>query len=431
MSNHELSVLFFLQLAVILLAVRLAGSLARKIGQPAVIGEMVAGIMLGPSLLGWAWPTVQAQLMPAASKPVIYVVCQIGIVLYMFVVGAEFELDIIRQRFRSALAVSASGIVVPFALGALVAVWLVRQGIFFNSTIATWQAAMFLGAAMAVTAFPMLARMIRDRGLSSTLVGTLTLAAGAIDDVAAWSLLAVVLACLNGNGTVAFLAVGGGLLYVAVVWFIGKPLLARLEVHAERHGKVSGRMLGLVMMLLMLAAWFTDFIGIHAVFGAFVLGVAMPRGIVTRDLQRLIEPVTANFLLPLFFVYSGLNTRLGLITPALFSVTAVVVLAACIGKGAGCWLAARQAGESRRDALAIGALMNARGLMELIMLNLGLERGIITPELFTVMVVMALATTFMATPLFNLAYERAPRSRKPPRITANLGTQPLSQQLFP
>ncbi|MGH9800727.1 MAG: cation:proton antiporter [Blastocatellia bacterium] len=423
MSNHELSVLFFLQLAVILFAVRMVGSLARKIGQPAVVGEMVAGILLGPSLLGWALPGVQTHLMPAASKPVIYVVCQIGIVLYMFVVGAEFEIDMIRKRFRSALTVSVSGIVVPFALGGGLALWLVRQGIFFNSGIASWQAAMFLGAAMAVTAFPMLARMIRDRGLTSTLVGTLTLAAGAIDDVAAWCLLAVVLACLNGSGAVALLAVGGGLLYVAFVWFIGKPLLARLEARAQKHDKVSGRMLGFVMMLLMLAAWFTDFIGIHAVFGAFVLGVAMPRGVVTRDLQRLIEPVTTNFLLPLFFVYSGLNTRLGLVTPSLFGVTIVIVLAACIGKGAGCWLAARQAGESQRDSLAIGALMNARGLMELIMLNLGLERGIITPALFTVMVVMALATTFMATPLFNLAYAGQRRTLKLPRVTANLEAQ--------
>lgn len=273
---------------------------------------------------------------------------------------------------------------------------------------------------MAVTAFPMLARMIRDRGLTSTLVGTLTLAAGAIDDVAAWCLLAVVLACLNGSGAVAILAVGGGLAYVAVVWFIGKPLLARLEVRAQKHDRVSGQMLGFVLMLLMLACWFTDFIGIHAVFGAFVLGAAMPRGVVTRDLQRLIEPVTANFLLPLFFVYSGLNTRLGLVTPALWSVAVVVILAACVGKGAGCWLAARKAGETPRDAMAIGALMNARGLMELIMLNLGLERGIITPELFTVMVVMALATTFMATPLFNLVYADKRRPLKLTRVTAGL-----------
>ncbi len=414
MTNQELSVLFFLQLAVILFAVRMFGSLARKIGQPAVVGEMVAGILLGPSLLGWALPSFQTQLLPTASKPIIYVVCQVGIVLYMFVVGAEFKVDIVRKHLRSAVAVSITGIVLPFTLGALLAVWLVREGIYFKPNIAPWQAALFLGAAMAVTAFPVLARMIRDRGLTSTLVGTLTLAAGAIDDVAAWCLLAVVLACLSGSGIVAMLAVGGGLFYVAAVWFIGKPLLARLEVRAQKQGKVSGQMLGFVMMLLMLAAWFTDFIGIHAVFGAFVLGAAMPRGIVTRDLQRLIEPVTANFLLPLFFVYSGLNTRLGLVTPALWIVTIVIVLAASVGKFAGCWLAAKQAGESQRDSLAIGALMNARGLMELIMLNLGLERGIITPALFTVMVVMALATTFMATPLFNLAYGS---DRQKPRLS--------------
>lgn len=426
MSNQQLSVLFFLQLAVILGAVRVAGAAARKCGQPAVMGEMIAGILLGPSLLGWALPNVQAHLLPQASKPVLYVVCQIGIVLYMFVVGAEFEIDIVRKRLRSAVAVSISGIVVPFALGCAVALWLAKDGGFFAPGIAAWQAMMFLGAAMAVTAFPMLARMIRDRGLTGTLVGTLTLAAGAIDDVAAWCLLAVVLACLGGGGAGALLAIGGGVLYVVVVWFIGRPLLKRLEARAQHHQRVTGRMLGFVLMLLMLAAWFTDFIGIHAVFGAFVLGAAMPRGIVTRDLQRLIEPVTANFLLPLFFVYSGLNTRLGLVTMAMWGVTAVIVLAACAGKGAGCALAARQAGESRRDAMAIGALMNARGLMELIMLNLGLERGIITPALFTVMVVMALATTLMATPLFNLAYaggHRKQKTLKLPRLTADLKAQ--------
>jgi Kef-type K+ transport system membrane component KefB len=308
-------------------------------------------------------------------------------------------------------------------LGALVALWLIKDKGFFAPGISVWQAMMFLGAAMAVTAFPMLARMIRDSGLTGTLVGTLALAAGAIDDVAAWCLLAIVLACLGGGSATALVAIGGGVAYFAVVWFIGRPLLKRLEVSAQKHDQVSGRMLGFILMLLMLAAWFTDFIGIHAVFGAFVLGAAMPRGVVTRDLQRLIEPVTANFLLPLFFVYSGLNTRLGLVTTSLWAVTAVIVLAACAGKGAGCWLAARQAGESGRDALAIGALMNARGLMELIMLNLGLERGIITPALFTVMVVMALATTLMATPLFNLAYRGNRRTLKLPRLTADLGAQ--------
>jgi Kef-type K+ transport system membrane component KefB len=405
MSNHDLSLLFFFQLAVILGTIRIVGLLARKVGQPQVVGEMIAGVLIGPSLLGWLAPELQAQLIPPASKPIIYAVCQVGVTLYMFVVGAEFEVKLIRQRLRSAISVSASGIVTPFALGGLLALWLMRDGQMFTPGVSRWEAMLFLGAAMAITAFPMLARIIYERRLTGTALGTLTLAAGAIDDAAAWCLLAVVLASFSGKGMIALFAIGGGALYAAVVLLAGRPLLRRLETAAQRRGHLTGPMLSFVLMLLMLAAWFTDFIGIYAVFGAFILGVAMPRGMVTRELQRLLEPLATNFLLPLFFIYSGLNTRLGLaLTPALWGVTLSVLVVACAGKGLGCWLAARLNGERNRDALAIGALMNARGLMELILLNIGLERGIITPTLFTMMVLMAIVTTLMASPLFELVY---------------------------
>jgi Kef-type K+ transport system membrane component KefB len=403
MSNHELSIQFFLQLAVILATIRLVGWAARKIGQPQVVGEMIAGVLLGPSLFGWLLPEWHAGLLPAASKPIIYAASQVGVVLYMFIVGTEFQVDLIRQRLRSAVAVSTSGIVLPFALGGLLAFFLVRDQQFFAHGVGVWEAILFLGAAMSITAFPMLARIIYERGLTGTSLGTLTLAAGAIDAAAAWSLLALVLASFSGNGAIAWLAIGGGALYGAVVLLVGKPLLRRLEALAQRHGQVTGPMLGFVLMLLMLGAWFTDYVRIYAVFGAFILGTAMPRGVVTRDLQRLLEPLATNFLLPLFFIYSGLNTQLGLVvTPSLWWVTLVVVLVACVGKGAGCYLAARLSGENNQQALAIGALMNARGLMELILLNIGLERGIITPTLFTMMVIMAIVTTLMASPLFEL-----------------------------
>jgi Kef-type K+ transport system membrane component KefB len=410
MSNHQLSVQFFLQLAVILSTIRVVGLLARKVGQPQVVGEMIAGVLIGPSLLGWLLPDVQAQLFPAASKPIIYAVCQVGVVLYMFVVGTEFQVDLIRQRLRSAAAVSVSGIIAPFALGGLLALMILGDERLFTGGVSRWEAILFLGAAMSITAFPMLARIIYERGLTGTALGTLTLAAGAIDDATAWCLLAVVLASFSGNGMIALAAIGGGALYAAVVLVIGRPLLRRLETIAARHKQIPGPLLGFVLMLVTLAAWVTDYIGIYAVFGAFILGTAMPRGIVSRDLQRLIEPMTTNFLLPLFFIYSGLNTRLGLVvTTELWGLTLLVVLMACMGKGIGCWVAARASGENNRDALAIGTLMNARGLMELILLNIGLERGLITPTLFTVMVIMAMVTTLMASPLFEFITKRLPR----------------------
>lgn len=407
MSNNELSVYFFFQLAFIVTTCRVVGLLAKKIGQPQVVAEMVAGVLMGPSLFGLLLPGLQAQLFPKASMTIIYAVCQLGIVLYMFLVGLEFQVDLIRQRMRSAAAVSVAGILVPFTLGVIISAFLSHNDNFFAAGVTSWQAMLFMGASMSITAFPMLARIIHERGLTGTSLGTLALAAGSIDDAAAWCILAVVLASLSGKAMIAVFAIGGGVLYVLVILLIGKPLLRRLGEKAGREGGVSGRMLAFVLILLMLCAWFTDAVGIHAVFGAFILGTAMPRGIFAREVQRLLEPLTTSFLLPLFFVYSGLNTRLGLVNSlAMLMVALLVLLAACFGKGIACGLAARLNGESNRDAMAIGTLMNARGLMELIILNIGLESGIITPTLFTIMVIMAIVTTLMASPVFEFVYRR-------------------------
>ncbi len=392
MSDFELSVLFFLQLAVILAVVRLVGLGARKIGQPQVVGEMIAGVVLGPSLLGLVAPGVQQWLFPQESLTIIYVMAQVGVVIYMFLVGTEFQLGLIRGRMRSAASVSAAGIVAPFILGGMVASFLVGDATFFNPNVSKLEAMLFLGAAISITAFPMLARIIYERGLTGTSLGTLALAAGAVDDVSAWCLLAVVLASFSGNAAIALVAIGGGIFYALLVLVTGKRLLARFGEVAERRGAF---------------AWFTDYIGIYAVFGGFIMGLAMPRGVVTRDLERFLEPVATNFLLPLFFVYSGLNTQLGLVvTPELWGVTLLIIVVATLGKGVACWGAARLNGESNREAMGIGALMNARGLMELILLNIGLQRGIITPTFFTIMVIMAVATTLMATPIFERVYRR-------------------------
>ncbi|MCA9281254.1 MAG: cation:proton antiporter [Phycisphaerales bacterium] len=413
MSAFQLSVLFFLQVALILLACRLVGMVGRWLGQPQVVCEMIAGVALGPSLLGMfavevpIAPGVWSELFPKASMGVIYTVAQVGLAVYMFLIGAEFDAALIRRRLRSAAAVSLAGIVTPFALGALLALWLVGDAEMFASEVSRVEAMLFTGAAMSITAFPMLARIIHERGLSGTSLGTLALAAGSIDDATAWCVLAIVLASFAGDASIAAIAIGGGVGYALVCLLLLRPMLRWMGRRVERGGAMSQRMLGFVLALVMVGAWFTDFIGIYAVFGAFIMGIAMPRGKFTEELHRLLAPMTTALLLPMFFVYSGLNTRIGLVsTWHLWMIAVLALMAATLGKGIACYAAARVCGEPKRDAAAVGALMNARGLMELIILNIGLERGIITPTLFSIMVIMAIVTTLIATPVFEMTRVR-------------------------
>ena len=396
----------------ILAACRLVGLAAKRIGQPQVVGEMVAGVLLGPSLLGLLAPDVQGQLFPAESLRVLFVAAQLGIGLYMFLVGVEFETELFHLQAKSATAVSLSGLLVPFALGALLTPWLMTVPGLFGEKVRTYEAALFLGAAIAITAFPMLARIIYERGLTGTALGTLSLAAGAIGDAAAWCVLAIVLASFGGGMEVAVKAIGGGLIYTVFMLTVGRRLLKRLGAAVEKEGKLTPHMLSGCLMLVMLGAWATDAVGIHAVFGGFLLGVAMPRGLLTRELQRQLEPFTVVFLLPMFFTYSGLNTRLDMVNSVeMLGIALVVLAASCLGKFGACWAAARLAGEDNRMALAVGVLMNARGMMELILLNIGLQRGIIQPPLFAVLVLMAVVTTLMATPVFELVYGRHARAQ--------------------
>ncbi len=411
MSTFDLSVLFFLQMAFILGFCRVVGWIFRKLGQSQVVSEMIAGVMMGPSLMGWMFPSAHAVLFPKQSFPIIFAVCQIGLVLYMFLVGVEFNVEMIRARLRSAAAVSIAGIVVPFALGALLALWFIREPGLFAATVTPFQAVLFLGASMSITAFPMLARIILEQGLTKTSLGTLALAAGSMDDAAAWCVLAVVLASFAGAPMIAVTAIGGGALFALACLFVIKPLLVPLGERVERAGVMDSETLTVVLMLAMIGAWFTDYIRIYAVFGAFIMGIAMPRGKFADELRRMIYPLTTSFLLPVFFVYSGLNTKIGLVsTPALWLITGLVLVAATAGKGGACYLAARLQGEPHKESLAIGILMNARGLMELIILNIGLERGLIEPALFAIMVMMAIVTTLMTTPLFVAVYG-TPESR--------------------
>jgi Kef-type K+ transport system membrane component KefB len=416
MSNFELSYRVLLQIAFILAVCRLVGLMAKKLYQPQVVAEMFAGVLMGPSLFGFFLPELQSHLFPKASMTVLYAVSQLGLVLYMFLVGVEFQTELIRCRLSSVVSVSLAGILTPFTLGTLLAIFPINNADFFSSEVQLWQRMLFLGAAMSITAFPMLARIIHERGMTGTPLGTLTLAAGCLDDAAAWCILAVVLASFSRSPIIAISAIAGGVLYGLGTLTAGKRLLSRLGTMAVRNDGIDGGLLSVTLMILMTCAWCTDAIGIHAVFGAFILGAAMPRGIFARDLQRHLAPLTTNLLLPLFFVYSGLNTRIGLVNSfSLWVITLTVLFAACFGKGIACWLAARWNGETQRDSLSIGALMNSRGLMELILLNIGLERHIISPTLFTILVFMAVATTLMASPLFELVYrkERVPIPASP------------------
>lgn len=402
MSNVQLAVQFFFQLGVILVVCQGVGWIARYAGQPQVVAEMIAGVLLGPSLLGLFWPEISLRLFPAESMKTLFPASQLGLAAYMFVVGLEFRVDIVRRRFHSAVAVSVAGMAVPFVLGAVLGWWFHGHTALFPARTSLFEASVFLGASMCITAFPMLARIIHFKKLAGTTMGTVALGAGAIDDAAAWCLLAIVLASFDGDFRHAAVNIAGGVGYVSFVLLVLKPLLARWGRQVERDGVLSDR--GFVMCLAMLAfgAWFTDAIGLHAVFGAFVMGIGMPRGQVARSLIERIQPLTVALLLPLFFTYSGLNTQIGLLDSAyLWLMAGLVLVAAIVGKGGACWLAARATGVSNRDAMGIGTLMNARGLMELIIINIGLQRGVISPALFATLVIMAVLTTLMASPIFE------------------------------
>ncbi len=408
MQTSQLSVYFFAQAAVIVLVCQLVGRLAQRLGQPQVVGEMIAGVMLGPSLFGLLLPQVQQALFPKPTMGTLYVAAQLGVGLYMFLVGTEFRADQFKARARSAMAVSVAGIVVPFALAFMLAPWLHTVPGLFAEKVKLFEASLFLGAAIAITAFPMLARIIQERGLAGTSLGTLALTAGAVDDAAAWCIFAIVLASFGGAWTGAYAAIGGGVAFAVFMMVAGRRWLATLSRWVRPDEPLPSSVLAAVLVLFCASAFAMDAIGIHAVFGGFLLGCMLPRGALVHKLRDTLQPFVVVFLLPMFFTYSGLNTRLDMLfDPAIFWAAIAILAAAFGGKLVACWAAARLSGEPNHDAMAIGALMNARGLMELIIINIGLAAGVILPGLFSVLVLMAVVTTLMATPLFNRVVRRA------------------------
>jgi Kef-type K+ transport system membrane component KefB len=405
-TSFEPAALFFLQAAVILGACRLLTWAGRRALQPAVVCEMLAGILLGPSFFGALLPAAHARLFPASSMAALQLASQVGIVLYMFTVGLDFRLDLLAKGWRASAAVSSSGIAAPLALGAALGAALWSAGGSFGPGVGRGTAMIFTGAALSITAFPVLARIVLERGLSGTPLGTLVLGAGAFDDAGAWLLLAAILAGLDARPWSAALPFIGGAAYAALLARVVRPAARRLVESRPRDALGPGA-LPVVLIALASAAWFTNAIGLHGVFGAFLLGAALPRGTFAESLRAKIAPAASTLLVPLFFAYSGLNTRLGLLAgPREWLALGAVVLAATGGKGVACALAARAGGMPAAEAAAVGALMNARGLMELILLAIGLERGILTPTLFTMLAVMAVATTMAASPVFELLRPR-------------------------
>ncbi len=407
----DFSVHFFLQLALILIACRVVGWIGRKfLGQPQVVGEMIAGVVLGPSLFGLLLPDVQGAIFPQATKNVLYSGAQLGVGLYMFLVGTTLRLDHFQSKAKSALGVSAAGIIAPFLIAVAITPLLLTVPGLFADGISTANATLFMGACIALTAFPMLARIINERGLANSSLGTLSLTAGAFDDAVSWCVLAVVLATFGAGPGVAVLAIGGGLAYTLFIMLFGRRLLAPLGRIVEREGEMSSTVLGITLALFCTSAFIMDAVGIHAIFGGFILGTVMPRGLFAEELKRKIEPLAVVLLLPMFFTYSGLNTRMDMVnTLPLLLIALGILIVSILAKFGACWAAARISGEDNRTALGIGALMNSRGLMELIIINIGLQKGIIGPTLFSMMVLMAIVTTMMAGPLFELVYGRKAR----------------------
>lgn len=395
--------LFLLQLLVVLSAAKGAGWLLKRFGQPAVIGEMAAGLLLGPLLFGAVMPETQAWLFAPGSLGALGLISQLGVLMFLFVAGAELELSTLHGRRAFALLVSHSGIALPFLCGVLLAFALFSAHAPAGVGFANF--ALFMGVSLSITAFPVLLRILSDRGITHTPLGRIAVACAALGDASAWCLLAAIVASVQASGwNAALISLLGTLAFAAAMIALVRPWLSRHEVAPEREGR---HLIGLLLMALA-AALVTELLGIHALFGAFLAGIAVSGNARLRELLiQKVEPFAISLLLPLFFAMTGLRLRVEGWQPSDLLLCVAVILIASLGKGLGTWLAARSAGMPQTDALRLGALMNTRGLMELIVLNLGYEMGLIGDRLFAVLVIMALVTTAMTGPLLNLIERRA------------------------
>jgi Kef-type K+ transport system membrane component KefB len=396
--------LLVLQVAVVLLVARLVGLLFKRLRQPQVIGEMVAGIMLGPSLLGWVAPDVSSALFPTASLGYLNALSQIGLVFFMFLVGVDMNSRALRERGRAALLTSHASIVTPFCLGAGVALLLYPRLATPGTSFTSF--ALFIGSAMSITAYPVLARILTERNLLRSRMGTLSIACAAVDDSAGWCILAYVVVLVQSQSSASlWITLSGTLTYVLIMLIVVRPLLRGFEESFRWRGRLTDGSISLVLLLALGSAFVTERLGIHSLFGAFFMGAVMPKRVEFVDAVRSkLESLAVVALLPLFFAFSGLRTNVGLVQGQMWLYTALVISTAVAGKFGGSSFAAWIAGMPWRDAAALGILMNTRGLMELVALNIGLDIGVISPQVFTIMVLMALVTTFMTSPLLGWVY---------------------------
>ncbi|UVV62337.1 cation:proton antiporter [Bacteroides fragilis] len=416
--HHPLSILL-IQIIAVLLMVRLFGFLFKHIGQPGVIGEIVAGIVLGPSVLGYFFPDVFQALFPPESLTNLELLSQVGLVLFMFVIGMELDFSVLKNKINETLVISHAGILVPFFLGIVASYWIYEE--YAAAQTAFLPFALFIGISMSITAFPVLARIIQERNMTKTSLGTLAIASAANDDVTARCLLAVVIAIAKaGTFASALYAIGLTALYIIIMFMVVRPFLKKVgEVYANQE-VINKTFVALILLILIISSTLTEIIGIHALFGAFMAGVVMPPSIGFRKvMMEKVEDIALVFFLPLFFAFTGLRTEIGLInSPALWGVCLLLITVAVAGKLGGCAVAARLVGESWKDSFTIGTLMNTRGLMELVALNIGYEMGVLPPSIFVILVIMALVTTFMTTPLLHLV-ERI-FARREERLSAKL-----------
>ncbi len=391
-----------MQIMIIIATTRMLGSLFKKIGQPAVIGETVAGIILGPSLLGLLFPNAFHFIFPPESLPNLRFLSQIGLILFMFIVGMELDTKLLRKQAFKALIISHASILIPFTLGIALSMYLFR--LFSAGQTNFFSFALFMGIAMSITAFPVLARIIRDRKLTGTPLGMLAISSAASDDVTAWCLLALLIALIrSGSGINGLIIVGGVLIYAVIMLGPVRLVLTRIQ-NLFQNGRISfNTWMSIIFTILLFSSWCTEILGIHALFGAFLAGIIIPKnlGLQSRIIDR-ISDVSMVMLLPLFFVYTGLRTQANMLNSGTLWFSFLLILVCAVaGKLGGSTLVARALGQTWKDSLSIGALMNTRGLMELIVLNIGYDMGILSAEIFSMMVLMALLTTLMTSPLLD------------------------------
>jgi Kef-type K+ transport system membrane component KefB len=399
--SHPLAILL-LQIVTIIIVARVFGYLCRKIRQPVVIGEIIAGILLGPSFLGMYFPEFSSVIFPEQSLSNLKFLSQIGLILFMFIIGMELDLKILKNQAKEAVIISHASIIFPFSLGVGLAYYLYST--YSPDNINFLSFSLFIGIAMSITAFPVLARIIQEKGITRTKLGSIALTCAAADDITAWCMLAVVIAIVKAGAIIgALFTVLMALFYVFFMLKLVRPFLKKFgDKYSSREG-LSKPVVGIFFIVMLLSAYLTEVIGIHALFGAFMAGICMPSNVNFRVIFiEKLEDVSLVLLLPLFFVYTGLRTQIGLLADAhLWGICGIIICVAVTGKFAGGALSAKFVGQTWRDSLIIGALMNTRGLVELVVLNIGYDLGVLTPQVFAMFVIMALFTTFMTAPVYE------------------------------